>query len=177
MNLVWSRRTVFSSFFNVWWKLDRKMNVSFHSLIWFDSWSKTILSIRFFVVSHQIKIRNIDNNALSLGGDRGMDFIRPILRYLMVEKPAAVPLLSLRVIANMFSHPEGKMTQLIYDSYKWLINLGSKLAIKHHGEIITRVRDTMPIQPKPPQKIAFATILLNFTIACREHRYHNPLLK
>ena len=62
-------------------------------------------------LTHQIKIRNIDINAFSLGGDRGMDFIRPILRYLMVEKPAAVPLLSLRVIANMFSHPEGKMTQ------------------------------------------------------------------
>ena len=63
------------------------------------------------MVSYQIKIRNIDINVFSLGGDRGMDFIRPILRYLMVEKPAAVPLLSLRVIANMFSHPEGKMTQ------------------------------------------------------------------
>ena len=38
-----------------------------------------------------------------------MDFIRPIMRYLTVEKPPAVPLLSLRVIANMFSHPEGKL--------------------------------------------------------------------
>jgi len=100
----------------------------------------------------RLMIKNYSVNTLLCGGDRGMDFIRPILRYLMVEKPAAVPLLSLRVIANMFAHPEG-----------------SKLAIKHHGEIITRVRDTMPIQPKPPQKIAFATILLNFTIACREH--------
>ena len=41
-----------------------------------------------------------------------MDFIRPILRYLMVEKPAAVPLLALRVIANMFSHPEGNQSMM-----------------------------------------------------------------
>ena len=97
-----------------------------------------------------------------------MDFIRPIMRYLTVEKPPAVPLLSLRVIANMFSHPEGKLSETC-DITNYL-SLGAKLAIKHHGEIITRTRDTMPIQPKPPQKIAFATILLNFTVACREHR-------
>ena len=41
-----------------------------------------------------------------------MDFIRPIMRYLTVEKPPAVPLLSLRVIANMFSHPEGKISEI-----------------------------------------------------------------
>ena len=64
------------------------------------------------MVSYQIQIRNIDINAFSLGGDRGMDFIRPILRYLMVEKPAAVPLLALRVIANMFSHPEGNQSMI-----------------------------------------------------------------
>ena len=50
--------------------------------------------------------------AFYLGGDRGMDFIRPIMRYLTVEKPPAVPLLSLRVIANMFSHPEGKISEI-----------------------------------------------------------------
>ena len=62
------------------------------------------------MVSHRL-FEIVDTYVFSLGGDRGMDFIRPILRYLMVEKPAAVPLLALRVIANMFSHPEGKMTQ------------------------------------------------------------------
>ena len=36
-----------------------------------------------------------------------MDFIRPIMRYLTVEKPPAVPLLALRVICNMFAHNEG----------------------------------------------------------------------
>ena len=50
-----------------------------------------------------------DIEHFTIGGDRGMDFIRPIMRYLTVEKPPAVPLLSLRVIANMFSHPEGKI--------------------------------------------------------------------
>ena len=64
------------------------------------------------MVSHQLNFRNIDIYVFSLGGDRGMDFIRPILRYLMVEKPAAVPLLALRVIANMFSHPEGNQSMM-----------------------------------------------------------------
>ena len=40
------------------------------------------------------------------------------------------------------------------------------MAIKHHGEILTRVRESMPIQPKPAQKIAYATLLLNFAVAC-----------
>ena len=64
------------------------------------------------MVSHRLNFRNIDIYVFSLGGDRGMDFIRPILRYLMVEKPAAVPLLALRVIANMFSHPEGNQSMM-----------------------------------------------------------------
>ena len=94
-----------------------------------------------------------------------MDFIRPIMRYLTVEKPASVPLLALRVICNMFAHPEGLfcLSKLVH---QWLF-LGRKLAVKHHGEILTRVRDSMPIQPKQPHKIAYATLLLNFSIACR----------
>ena len=40
------------------------------------------------------------------------------------------------------------------------------MAIKHHGEILTRVCESMPIQPKPAQKIAYATLLLNFAVAC-----------
>ena len=45
---------------------------------------------------------------------------------------------------------------------------GTQLAIKHHGEILTRVRDSMPLQPKPVQKIAYATLLLNYAVACHQ---------
>ena len=70
-----------------------------------------------------------------------------------MTKPPAVPLLALRVLVNMFSHDDG-----------------AKLNLKHQGEILIRVRDSMPILPKPNQKQAFATLLLNYAIAANKYR-------
>ena len=89
-----------------------------------------------------------------VGADRGQDLLRSLFRYLTVDKPAAVPLLTVRVVSNMFMHDSG-----------------AQLNLKHHGEILTRVRETLPIQPKPNQKQALATLLLNFAVATRKYRY------
>jgi len=99
----------------------------------------------------RLAIKNFSVNTILCADDKGMDFMRPIIRYLMTEKPIAVPLLALRTICNMFAH-----------------DAGCTLALKHHGELLTRVRESMPIQPKPVQKIAYATLLLNFAIACHK---------
>ena len=76
-----------------------------------------------------------------------------MFRYLSVSKPPAVPLLSLRILVNMFSHEDG-----------------ARLNLKHHGEVLVRVRDSLPILPKPNQKQAVATLLLNYAIAANKHR-------
>merc|ERR1712130_380085 len=88
------------------------------------------------------------------GADRGQDLLRSLFRYLTVDKPAAVPLLTVRVVSNMFMHDSG-----------------AQLNLKHHGEILTRVRETLPIQPKPNQKQALATLLLNYAVATRKYRF------
>lgn len=84
--------------------------------------------------------------------DRTAEFLRPLMKQLQVDKPISVPLLTLRTLVNLFEH-----------------EIGAKMALKHFGEILTRVSDNMPVQPKPNMKQAHATLLLNYSIASRKY--------
>ena len=55
----------------------------------------------------RLAIKNFSVNTILCADDKGMDFMRPIIRYLMIDKPMAVPLLALRTICNMFAHDAG----------------------------------------------------------------------
>jgi hypothetical protein len=112
------------------------------------------------MIGHIIKMILASYLYYILGADRGTDFIRPMLRYLSVDKPAAVPLLTTRVISNMFNH-----------------EAGAQLGLRHHGEILIRARESLPILPKANQKQAYATLLLNYAVATRKQRYLNILQK
>jgi len=84
--------------------------------------------------------------------DRVKEFLRPLMRQLQVEKPAAVQLLTMRCFVNLFRH-----------------EIGAKVALEHFGEILTRTSESLPISPKSNLKQAHASLLLNFAIAARKY--------
>ena len=63
----------------------------------------------------RLAIKNFSVNTILCADDKGMDFMRPIIRYLMTEKPIAVPLLALRTICNMFAHDAGNVARSAED--------------------------------------------------------------
>ena len=62
----------------------------------------------------RLSIINFSVNTILCAEDKGMDFMRPIIRYLMIDKPVAVPLLALRTVCNMFAHDAGKIMFLLF---------------------------------------------------------------
>ncbi|XP_066992739.1 phospholipase A-2-activating protein [Anabrus simplex] len=95
----------------------------------------------------RLAVRNAEINSYLCSGQTGDQLMELLQRFLLPDSLTANQMLTLRIICNMLSHPDGEA-----------------LALKHRDYLLSALLELLPPSNKQVQ-IAMATLLLNFAVA------------